>query len=80
MQNNLSAQQIDFQIAALDEQIRSAESSKKTGIILMCTSLLVLWPLLIVGAIMIDSADKKINDLNMQKQMLLMQRTYCIQN
>ena len=78
MQNNFRAQQIDWQIAALDQQIKSAESSKNTGLILMIASVIVLWPLLIVGGIMYGSASNKIKDLNMQKQALLMERNRCI--
>jgi hypothetical protein len=76
MQNTLRLQQIDIQIAALDQQIKSAESSKSTAIILMVASLFILWPLLIAGAIMYGSANNKIKDLNSQKQMLLMERNW----
>ncbi len=78
MQNSFRIQQIDWQIATLDQQIKSAESSKNTGLILMIASVIVLWPLLIVGGIMYGSANNKIKDLNMQKQALLMERNRCI--
>ena len=65
MQNSFRIQQIDWQIATLDQQIKSAESSKNTGLILMIASVIVLWPLLIVGGIMYGSANNKIKDLNM---------------
>lgn len=80
MQNTSRVQQIDQQITALDQQIKSAESSKSTGLILMIASLVILWPLLIVGGIMYGSADNKIKDLNMQKQTLLMERNWYAQN
>ena len=74
MQNTSRIQQIDWQIAALDQQIKSAESSKTTGIILMCVSLIIIWPLLIAGGYMFFNANSKINDLKSQKQMLLLER------
>ena len=77
MQNISRIQQIDMQIALLDQQIKSAESSKNTAIILMIGSLIILWPLLIVGGIMYHSSNNKINNLNSQKQMLLMERDWC---
>ena len=80
MQNAPRVQQIDLQIADLDQQIKKAESSKSTGLILMGVSLIILWPLLIIGLIMFASANSKINDLTSQKQQLLMERrTYVTQ-
>ena len=76
MQNNMRLQQINMQIVALDQEIRSAESSKSTAVILMVASLIVLWPLLIIGGIMYSSAKNKINNLTSQKQMLLMERSW----
>ena len=74
MENSVRIQQIDMQIAALDQQIKSAESSKNTGIVLMVVSIVILWPLLIAGFVMFNSANTKISDLNAQKQALLLER------
>ncbi len=63
-----------MQLLELDKQIKSAESSKSTGLVLMVVSLVILWPLLVVGGIMFASANSKIKDLESQKQRLLSER------
>ena len=51
----------------IDQQIKKAEDDKKSAIFLMIISLFFLWPLLIVGIVIYYNANKKINELNIEK-------------
>lgn len=61
----------NFQIMEIEDKIRKAESQKGTAVVLMIISIFCLWPLLIVGIIMYNNANKEINYLNEEKKRIM---------
>ena len=68
--NNISK---EMRLAEIEDEIRKAEGNKGTACILMVISLFFLWPLLIVGGVMYSKANKKIDQLNEEKRMIMFQ-------
>ena len=63
----------EMRLAQIEDEIKKAESEKNTACIMMVVSIFLLWPLLIVGAIMYNNAKKKIEALNNEKKQIMFQ-------
>lgn len=61
----------EYRLKEIEQEIKNAESNKKTGTVLMIISIFMLWPLLIVGAIVYSNANSKINRLNEEKKQIM---------
>lgn len=66
----------NFQIMEIEDKIRKAESRKGTAVVLMIISIFCLWPLLIVGIIMYNNANKEINYLNEEKKRIMFENYF----
>lgn len=60
-----------MRLMEIEQEIKKAESNKSGGVVMMVVSIFFLWPLLIVGAIVYDNANKKINELNEEKKRIM---------
>ncbi len=61
----------EYRLKEIEQDIKNAEGNKRTGMVLMIVSIFMLWPLLIVGAIIYGNANSKINRLNEEKKRIL---------
>ncbi len=61
----------EYRLKEIEQEIKNAESSKTTGIVMMIVSIFMLWPLLIVGGIVYSNAKSKINRLNEEKKQIM---------
>ena len=66
----------DLQLAEIDSKIKKAESEKSSACIMMVVSFFFLWPLLIVGIIQYNNANKKIEELNEEKKNIMLQEYF----
>ena len=62
-----------MRLSQIDYEIKKAEGEKNNACIMMVVSIFFLWPLLIVGAIMYNKANKKIEELNNEKKQIMFQ-------
>lgn len=60
-----------MRLMEIEQEIKKAESNKSGGIIMMVVSIFFLWPLLIVGIIVYNNANNKINELNEEKKRIM---------
>lgn len=60
-----------MRLMEIEQEIKKAESSKSGGVVMMVVSIFCLWPLLIVGIIVYNNANKKINELNEEKKRIM---------
>lgn len=60
-----------MRLMEIEQEIKKAESSKSGGVVMMVVSIFFLWPLLIVGIIVYNNANKKINELNEEKKRIM---------
>ena len=74
MQNIAKIQQIDQMISEVDQQIEAAKRSKRVGAVLMCFSLIIIWPLLLAGIAKRATANQMIADLKAEKRTLMTER------
>ena len=63
----------EMRLMEIENELKKAESQKTTAVIMMVASLIVLWPLLIVGIIQYSNANKKIERLNEEKKSIMFQ-------
>lgn len=61
----------EYRLKEIEQEIKKAEGNKTTGMVLMIVSIFMLWPLLIVGAIVYGNANSKINRLNDEKKQIM---------
>ena len=61
----------EYRLKEIEQEIKKAEGNKTTGMVLMIVSIFMLWPLLIVGAIVYGNANSKINRLNEEKKQIM---------
>ena len=66
----------ELRLSQIEDEIKKAESEKNTACIMMVVSIFLLWPLLIVGAIMYNNAKKKIEELNNEKKQIMFQNYF----
>ena len=67
--------EIEIKIEDINKKIRKEQDNKNIGIVLIIVSLFCLWPLMIVGIILIVNANKKIGNLENEKMELLLSQT-----
>ena len=60
-----------FRLAQIENEIKKAEEQKNIAIIMMIISIFFLWPLLIIGAIKYNNANRKIARLDEEKAALI---------
>lgn len=60
-----------MRLMEIEQEIKKAESSKSGGVVMMVVSIFFLWPLLIVGIIVYNNANNKINELNEEKKRIM---------
>ncbi len=76
MQSNYT----QIRLMEIEREIKSAESDKRNGIIMMIVSLFFLWPLLIVGIVVYNKANNKINLLYDEKKNIMFMQYQTIDN
>ena len=62
-----------MRLAQIENDLKKAEGQKKTAIVMMVVSIFFLWPLLILGIIQYNNANKEIEKLNQEKQQIILQ-------
>ena len=74
--NNTNDMYKEMRLAQIEEEIKEAESEKGAACIMMVVSFFFLWPLLIVGIIQYNNANKKIEELNEEKKNIMLQEYF----
>ena len=62
-----------IRIKQIDEEIKKQERDKGAGVVLIIISIFALWPLIIVGIIQINHSNKRIAELQQEKQTIVIQ-------
>ena len=71
--NNTNNMHKEMRLAQIENDLKKAESQKKTAIVMMVVSIFFLWPLIILGIIQYNNANKEIEQLNQEKQQIILQ-------
>lgn len=71
--NNTNNMHKEMRLAQIENDLKKAESQKKTAIVMMVVSIFFLWPLIILGIIQYNNANKEIEKLNQEKQQIILQ-------
>ena len=71
--NNTNNMYKEMRLAQIENDLKKAEGQKKTAIVMMVVSIFFLWPLLILGIIQYNNANKEIEKLNQEKQQIILQ-------
>ena len=70
--NNTNNMYKEMRLAQIENDLKKAEGQKKTAIVMMVVSIFFLWPLLILGIIQYNNANKEIEKLNQEKQQIIL--------